>query len=244
MRLEGRRIVVTGGGGGIGAAIGRRLVAAGARVLLTDRDLAAAERMADRDGLVAAPLDVADEAACDALPGLARERIGGLDGVVHCAAIGMERPLLDTSVADWNRIVEINLTGTFLVLRACLRAMEGGSAVAISSTSGERGSARRGAYAATKAGVISLVQTLALERAPFGQRVNVISPGPIRTPLTDRMHSDATREEFGRRIPMGRYGLPEEVAGAALYLLSDEASYVTGEVLRVDGGFLAAGVMR
>ncbi|MBI0539002.1 SDR family oxidoreductase [Roseomonas sp. KE2513] len=244
MDLSGRHVVVTGGGGAIGAAIGGRLARAGARVLLADRDPDAAARAANAEGLHAAALDVTDEVACDRLPDLARARIGGLDGVVHCAGAGMERPVIETDLADWRRMIELNLTGTFLVLRACLRAMDrGGAAIAIASTAGERGSARRGAYAAAKAGVISLVQTLAIERAPTGQRVNAISPGPVATPLTDAMHSDETRAAFARRTPLARYGRPEEIAGAALYLLSEEASYVTGHVLHVDGGFLGAGIM-
>lgn len=245
MRLDGRHIVVTGGGGAIGRAIATRLAAAGARVLLADRDGAAAEHAALAiPGARALALDVTDEAACGALPREAEARIGGLDALVHAAGIGIECAFLDTSREEFERLLAVNLTGAFLVCREAARAMApGGAIVTIASTAGERGSARRAAYAASKAGLISLTQTMAIELAPLGIRANAISPGPIETELTRRMHSAGTRAAFGARTPLARYGLPEEVAGAALYLLSAEASYTTGHVLHVDGGFLGAGVI-
>lgn len=245
MRLDRRHAVVTGGGGAIGRAIAARLAAAGAAVLLADRDGEAAERAASAiPGAAALALDVTDEEACAALPAEAARRIGGFDALVHAAGIGIERAFVDTTRTEWERMLAVNLTGAFLVCREAARAMTaGGAIVTVASTAGERGSARRAAYAAAKAGLISLTQTMAVELAPRGIRANAISPGPIDTELTRRMHTAETRAGFARRTPLARYGRPEEIAGAALYLLSDEASYVTGHILHVDGGFLGAGVM-
>ena len=174
------------------------------------------------------------------------ERFGGLDIVVHCAAIGVERAFLDIALEEWERLLRINLTGTFLVARAAVRAMlaaGGGSLVTFASTAGERGSARRAAYGATKAGVINLTQAIAIEFGARGIRANVVSPGPIDTELVARMHAADTRRAFEQRVPMGRYGQTREVADAVVFLASDEASYINGHVLRVDGGFAAACIM-
>lgn len=246
MRLDGRAVLVTGGAGGIGRAVARRLAGAGARVGVADlaADDARAAAASVGGGAIGLALDVTDEAACDRAVSTMIEAFGALDGLVHCAGIGVERAALDTTLAEWTRILSVNLTGAFLMCRAAARRMgEGASLVTIASTAGERGSARRAAYGASKAGLINLTQALAVELAPRKIRANVISPGPIETELVRRMHAPDTRAGFERRTPLGRYGRPEEVAGAALFLLSDDAAFVTGHVLRVDGGFAMAGIM-
>ena len=171
--------------------------------------------------------------------------MGGWIALVNSAGIGADVPFLDTPAALFDRIMAVNLRGTFLIGQACARAMAaGGAIVNIASVSGLRGNTGRAAYGASKGGVITLTQVMACELAERGIRVNAIAPGPVETPLVAQVHDEAVRAAFGRFIPMHRYGIPEEIAAAAAFLCSHDASYVTGQVLGVDGGFLAAGMRR
>ena len=164
---------------------------------------------------------------------------------MNSAGIGSDIPFLETTAAQFDRIIAVNLRGSFLIGQACARMMVAGAVIVnIASVSGLRGSTGRSAYGASKGGVITLSQVMAAELAPRGIRVNVLAPGPIDTPLVARIHDAEMRAAYGRLVPMQRYGSPEEVAGAALYLCGPDASYVTGHVLAVDGGFLAGGVKR
>jgi NAD(P)-dependent dehydrogenase (short-subunit alcohol dehydrogenase family) len=244
MRLQGRVAIVTGGLSGIGAAIAARFAAEGARVVAAD--LAAAEAPLDA-GAAIAPLrvDVADEASTTAMAAEVLAAHGRIDILVNSAGFGQDIPFLDTPVAVLDRILAVNLRGTFLAAQACARAMRGagsGAIVNIGSVSGLAGSSGRAAYGASKGAIVTLTQSMAIDLAEYGIRVNAVAPGPVDTPLTRRVHTPATREAWTRATMLRRYGTPEEIAAAALFLASDEASYVTGHVLPVDGGFIAAGM--
>ena len=246
-RLAGKVAVVTGGLSGIGAAIALRLAAEGARVFAAD--LAAQGRAVQNgagvlDGIEPVPLDVANEASVAECFSAIIARHGRLDILVNSAGIGRDTPFLDTPAAEFDRLIAVNLRGTFLAGQAAARLMleRGGAIVNIASVSGLRGNRGRAAYGASKGGVVCLSQVMAVELARYGIRVNVIAPGPIETPLVAAVHTDAIRQDWLRQVPMRRYGAPEEVAGVAAFLCSDDASYVTGHVLAADGGFLAAGI--
>ena len=243
MKLAGKTAVVTGGLSGIGAAVAARFVAEGAQVVAAD--ISAPPGIAGHGMTLTARLDVTDEAACAVLMQAVRNRFGRLDLLVNSAGIGRDTPFLDTQVAEFDRILAVNLRGTFLIGQAAARLMQsggGGVIVNIASVSGQRGNIGRAAYGASKGGVITLSKVMATELAALGIRVNVISPGPVETPLVATIHTPAIRENWNRDVPMGRYGTAEEIAGAAAFLCSDDASYITGHVLAVDGGFLGAGL--
>jgi len=234
MQLKDKVAIVTGGVSGIGGAIAARFAAEGARVVAAD--VAAGAPYA---------LDVTDAASCAGLVQKVLAEHGRIDYLVNSAGIGADIPFLQTPVEQFDRIIAVNLRGTFLIGQACARVMVAGAVIVnIASVSGMRGSTGRSAYGASKGGIINLSQVMASELAPLGIRVNVISPGPVDTPLVARMHDAEIREIYTRAIPMARYGTPEEIAGAAVFLCSDDATYVTGHVLAVDGGFMSAGIRR
>jgi NAD(P)-dependent dehydrogenase (short-subunit alcohol dehydrogenase family) len=234
MRLHGKVALITGGVSGIGAAIAARFAAEGAIVVTSD--------VTDDADIVA---DVSDAAAVATLADEIVSRHGRIDCVVNSAGIAAVIPFLDTPVTTFDRIMAVNLRGTFLVGQACAKLMAasgGGAIVNIASVAGVRGSVGRAAYGPSKAGVINLTQVMALELAEHGIRVNVVAPGPVETPLVKLVHDEATRRNWNAFVPLARYATPDEIAGAALFLCSDDASYVTGHVLAVDGGFAGAGL--
>lgn len=249
--FRGRVALVTGGASGIGRATALRLGAAGAAVAVADRDTQGAQAVVDQLGregarAIAIEADVTDPADAERMVAETAAALGACDVLIHSAGVGLERAFLETTAEDWRRIIDIDLTGTFHCCQAAARAMVArgyGRIVVLSSTAALRGGTGRAAYGAAKAGVIGLTRVIAVELAPHGITANCLAPGAIETELVARMHSAETRRVYRAGIPMDRYGAPEEVAEAALFLASEEARYVSGQVLGVDGGFLAAGVM-
>ena len=245
MRLAAKIAIVTGGASGIGAAIAARFAAEGATVIAAD--IAAAPGGLFADGPIhRIQVDVADEASVTAMVEAVRGRFGRVDCLVNSAGIARLMPFLDTPVALLDRIHAINVRGTFLCGQACARIMRdggsGGAILNIASVSGLRGNADRAAYGASKGAVVTLTQVMAMDLAPHGIRVNAIAPGPVATPMTAEAHPPALRAAWIGATLLKRYGTPEEMAGAALFLCSSDASYITGQILAVDGGFTAAGV--
>ncbi|MFL6061643.1 MAG: SDR family NAD(P)-dependent oxidoreductase [Marmoricola sp.] len=246
-RCAGLTALVTGGAAGIGAAVVRLMHAEGARVYVADVDVDPGRALADELGERAAfvTLDVTDEtgwAAALTTIGAAGSRLTTL---VNSAGAALKRPLLDTSPADFRRIVDLNLTGTFLGMSLAGRELvDGGSIVNISSLNGVLPTAGLGAYVASKAGVSALTRVAALELADRDITVNAVCPGSIETTITDRADfgadfADLDWDAYVRTIPLNRRGQAEEVAQAVLYLVSDASRYVTGTNLVIDGGIAA-----
>ena len=237
--LEGRRALITGAGSGIGAEACRRLRAEGAEVAAVDIDATSVAAVADETGAVAFVADVADARAITAVVGEAAERLGGLTTVFNNAGVGNVRALHDYDDAEFERLLSVNLRGSFNVIRAVvpfLDASGDGAIVNMASVSGIRPTRGEAPYSAAKAGVIALTMSAALEYAPT-IRVNCVSPGFIDTPLTATAVANAgLRATIEAGTPLGRVGTAAEVASVVAFLCSDLASYVTGQNLVIDGG--------
>lgn len=245
--LAGRRILITGAAKGIGLASVARFIAEGARIVALDRDKAALSELAgrfDRASLHVVTADVVDPTAVAAAVAAGAEALGGLDGIVNAAGIDLMAEIEAMTLADWNRIIAVNLTGPMLVMQAAfshLRAAGGGTIVNVSSGAGLSPLKHRTAYCASKAGLQMASKALAIEAAEFGIRVNTVCPGAVETELfrssiDGAADPHAAYEAVRARYALQRIASPDEIAAAILWLTSTESSYVTGTAIAVDGG--------
>jgi NAD(P)-dependent dehydrogenase (short-subunit alcohol dehydrogenase family) len=249
-RLDGKHAVVIGAGSGIGRESALALAAHGARVTCADRDLAAARETAAGEtaagggtavggGLTAYELDVLDDAAIER----AVAELDPVDVLVFTAATNVRKRILDYTGEEFDRVVALNLRASFQLLRAFGRGMAergSGSIIGFSSIRGTTVEPGQSVYAATKAGLVQLLRTAAAELGPSGVRANAIAPGVVETPLTAQIKADqGWYDAYAQKGALGRWAQPSELAGAVVYLASDAASFVTGSVLAVDGGWTA-----
>ncbi|MDP3959407.1 MAG: 3-oxoacyl-[acyl-carrier-protein] reductase [Pseudorhodobacter sp.] len=238
--LTGKSALITGASGGIGGEIARVLHGAGATVALSGTRLAPLEALAAELGSRAhvLPCDLSDAVAVEALPKAAQAAMGAVDILVNNAGITRDGLMLRLSDADWAAVIEVNLTSSFRLMRACLRGMmkaRRGRIITITSVVAQTGNAGQANYAAAKAGVVGLSKSLAQEVASRGITVNCVAPGMVATAMTDKLSAEQ-RARILASVPAGRMGEPREIAAAVLYLASDEAAYVTGATIDVNGG--------
>jgi NAD(P)-dependent dehydrogenase (short-subunit alcohol dehydrogenase family) len=250
MGNEPQRVaLVTGAARGIGLATAKRFLADGWRVALLDVDSENLKRtyvaLARPDDTLALTCDVAIPEQVARVFAELKQRFGQLDALVNNAGIAIFKPILDVTYEDWSRVLAVNLTGPFLCTQAAAPIMRdngGGAIVNITSISGLRASTLRTAYGTSKAGLAHLTKQQAAELASLGIRVNAVAPGPVDTAMAQAVHTPEIRQDYHDHMPLNRYGLEEELAEAIYFLASDRASYITGQVLCVDGGFDSTGI--
>lgn len=238
--LEGRTALVTGASGAIGSAIARALHAQGARVALSGTRAPALEALAETlgDRGAVCPADLRDPSAPDALVAAAEAALGPLDILVNNAGLTRDMLAIRMKDEDWQDVLDVDLTAPFRLARAALRGMlrrRSGRIVGIASIVGATGNAGQANYAAAKAGLIGMTKALAQEVAPRGVTVNIVAPGFVASAMTDVL-GEAQKQGMLSRIPLGRIGKPDDIAGAVAYLASDAASWVTGATIHVNGG--------
>ncbi|MCZ8313787.1 SDR family oxidoreductase [Phreatobacter sp.] len=243
-----RVALVTGAAQGIGHAAAARFLAEGWSVVMLDwkKDVlvAAAEAFRAPDRVLALHKDVSQPSDVAAALDEVRTRFGRLDALVNNAGIAHFGPLMETPLEAWNEVMAVNVTGPFMMTKAAVPLMRetGGAIVNITSISSLRASTLRVAYGTSKAALGHLTKQMAVELASYGIRVNAVAPGPVDTAMAKKVHSPEIRADYHDAIPLNRYGLPEELADAIVYLCSPGASYITGQTLAVDGGFDATGI--
>jgi NAD(P)-dependent dehydrogenase (short-subunit alcohol dehydrogenase family) len=244
-RLAGKVAIVTGGGSGIGRAVARRFAAEGAAVAVADiavdaAKAVAAEIQADGGSAFGMGVDVRDAEQVEALVDRAVLELGGVDVLMTAAGVLGFGSVVETEPDAWDRVIGVNLTGTYLCTRAVIPRMVergGGSIITVSSSTGAHDAAPgTAAYIASKGGVAMLTKAISVDHARQGIRANAIAPGPTDTPMLASVMTPEELRAFGEAMPIGRLARPEELAAAALFLASDEASYVTGAIFAVDGG--------
>jgi NAD(P)-dependent dehydrogenase (short-subunit alcohol dehydrogenase family) len=241
--------VVTGAARGIGLAVAEWFLANAHRVALLDidrKELAATQRrLGDPSRVIALGCDVSDARQVGSAIRRVEKAFGRIDALVNNAGVAVFKPLLETTLDDWRHVLSTNLTGAFICSQACVPVMlktGGGSIVSIASISGLRASTLRVAYGTSKAGLMHLTKQQAAELGNAGIRVNAVAPGPVDTAMAKQVHTPDIRRGYHDAIPLNRYGTEEEIAAAVCFLCSDQASYINGQTLAVDGGFDAAGI--
>jgi NAD(P)-dependent dehydrogenase (short-subunit alcohol dehydrogenase family) len=244
--LKGKRVLITGGASGIGAATAARFLAEGSSVCVLDRDAKGREKIQRDLPALSGTLDadVSNLKQVQAAVNEAVRLMGGLDVLINNAGISIRHKFLDILPEEWDKVLAVNLTGVFYVAQAAARHMMqhgGGVILQTASTNGLVGYPFYADYNATKAGVIELTKTTALELAPK-VRVCAVAPGYVLTPMQRAEYTDEMLEEVNRKIPLRRHAQPEEIAGLFAYLASDDAAYITGQVITIDGGETAGGL--
>ncbi len=244
--LEQKRVVVTGGASGIGAATAARFLEEGAAVVVWDRDDVAGKRISQElpDLTAIVPCDVSDLVQVRKATEVSVETLGGIDILINNAGISIRHDFVDITPEEWARVLGVNLTGVFYVAQAVARHMlehDGGVILNTASTNGITGYRYYADYNASKAGVIELTRSMALEFAPH-IRVNAVAPGYVLTPMQRAEYTDDMLEEVNSKLPLKRHADPGEVAGMFAFLASDDARYLTGHVYVVDGGEIAGGL--